>query len=231
MKKKSIISIPYAGGNRYSFVNFRAFFPSTLNFVTLELPGRGARLDEGLLNELPSMVNDLYTQIKPFLNHDYVIYGHSMGGMLGNLLIQKLNEYGEKMPLHFFVTGCRSPINNHSRKIFHSLSDDEFWQELQTLGGLPADILHNNALMDFFLPIIRADFKSVETYKYKKGVKYNVDITAITGLEDSIGEKDLKEWSNETSAELRTFCLPGGHFFINDHSKEIAKLIKDVMED
>lgn len=230
MKNVSVICIPYAGGNKYSFKELNSFFSDKVNFVTLELPGRGERIHENLLSDLPSMVNDLYGQLEPYLENEYVVYGHSMGGMLGNLLIQNLCEAGEKLPFHFFVSGCRCPANNYTRKMHHLLSDLKFKQELYKLGGIPEEICNSSELMDYFLPILREDFRAMEIYQNKNKAKHSVSITALAGTEECIDEENLNGWSKETSGELKTFWFQGNHFFINSHFKEIAMLIKDVID-
>jgi len=78
-----IICLPFAGGNKYSYTKLKPFLNKEIDFVTLELPGRGARSLEPLESNMDLLVQDLYRQIQPYLSSDYMIYGHSMGGLIG----------------------------------------------------------------------------------------------------------------------------------------------------
>jgi surfactin synthase thioesterase subunit len=87
----NLFCLPYAGGNKYSYREFKAKAPSFLNLVTLEYPGRGARMGEPLSTDISQIVNGLYDQIGNLLDkEEYAFYGHSMGGLVAYLLTLKV---------------------------------------------------------------------------------------------------------------------------------------------
>ena len=70
----------FAGGSCYSFDFLKQHLDSRFEFIPLELPGRGRRTNENLLNNKEKAINDYLAQIKLIRNGEpYVIYGHSMG--------------------------------------------------------------------------------------------------------------------------------------------------------
>jgi len=226
-----IICLPFAGGNKYSYTKLKPLLNRGIDFVTLELPGRGTRSTELLESNMDLLVQDLHRQIQPHLSSDYMIYGHSMGGILGNLLIQRLNRNKENLPLFFLVTGCGAPSKRHLKRTIHDLSDTHFQQELKQLGGMPDEVLKSRELLEYVLPIVRNDIKAIETHQYQKAAKYTVPITIITGTEEGLSGQDIASWQEETTYNLRFFRLTGGHFFIYKHYAKIAKIINNVLKE
>lgn len=106
----NLFCLPFAGGNKYSYREFKAKAPAFLNIITLEYPGRGARMNEPLSTDITYIVNDLYDQIRTLIDKvDYAFYGHSMGGLVAYLLTIRIIENNHKQPLHLFITGTSGP--------------------------------------------------------------------------------------------------------------------------
>lgn len=73
----------FAGGSIYSFDFLRKYISQDVEFLPLELPGRGQRFKENLLKLKSDATEDYFQQIKAKRNGEpYVIYGHSMGASL-----------------------------------------------------------------------------------------------------------------------------------------------------
>ena len=225
-QKINLISIPYAGGNGYSFNGWKPYLPDTLELVTIELPGRGKRVFEKLLLDIDDMVDDLYDQLQPWLQEDYLLYGHSMGGTLGNLLLHKLQEENQRLPLHALFTGCAAPKLKKYDRPLHRMNDADFIQALKDLGGFPDEILASDELMAFLLPIIRADMTALERNQYQEMSKYTVPLTVIAGTEEKITEEQLEAWQEETDQVVETLRYPGNHFFILRYYQDLAALMQ-----
>ena len=183
-KTATLLCIPYAGGNRYSYNQFKSFLGDQLEFMPIELPGRGKRVAAPLLFDLETMMLDLYEQIQPYLHRNYILYGHSMGGTLGNLLIHQLKKQQKKLPLLFLVTGCAAPKYKDYSKMLHQLDSPSLVEELRILGGFPEEVLASDELMEFLLPIMRADLQALETAGYQDRGQYPVPITVIAGTDE-----------------------------------------------
>jgi surfactin synthase thioesterase subunit len=225
MNPINVIFLPFAGGSKYSYNGFVECAPDLINVVIVDLPGRGTRYHEPLLTDIERLVDDVYEQIRGYLDQPYAIYGHSMGTLLGYLLTRKLERENHALPLHLFFTGCVGPSLIAQRKLRHRLPKKEFLQELQELGGSPDEILRNEKLMEFFEPILRADFQAIETYVYQRQAPLDVPITVLLGTEDVATPEDGGSWQTETRYPVEVRKLPGKHFFIFDHQPEIMNLV------
>lgn len=229
MTTTQVFSIPYAGGGRYSFLGLKPFLPAHLEHVALELPGRGQRITQDLLLNLELMVDDLLRQLQSRRNGaPYLLYGHSMGGILGHQLLRRLAASGMELPLHFVVSGCAAPCRERYQKKRHRLSDGLLTQELMKLGGLPPEVLASEELMSFCLPIIRADIQALELHHYQPAAAYAVPLTIVVGAAEGLEEEDVSDWQRETTEPIRTLRLPGNHFFIDQQFHVIAALLQQA---
>lgn len=227
MKKFDVFFLPYAGGNKYSYREYEEKAPPFLHLIPLEYPGRGERVNEPLLTTFDAIVNDLYHQIKSRITHEpYAIYGHSMGALGAYLLTRKLITNKHTPPLHIFVTGTIGPSALTRReKKRHLLGKDEFIEEIKSLKGISDEILENEELMNYFEPILRADFTAVETYLHQEADPMDVPITVITGMEEDMEPEEIKLWQNETKHPVDFRRFPGSHFFIFNYIREVLEII------
>ena len=231
--RNKIIALPFAGGNKYSFNSIEKHIPKSLNWITLELPGRGNRFKENLLVNVDELVDDLLTQITPLIEDcNYVIYGHSMGTLLGYELVKKIIQSGLKEPMCLFFTGRGAPGFSRFTEKKSILPEDAFWQEVEKIGGLPEEILECKELLELYYPIMKSDFQAIEDYNFLPMDKpFTFPIHICMGKEE-IGEgeektslTDMKAWKDETSSPCTFELLDGDHFFILKHSELMAKKI------
>lgn len=227
----NLFCLPYAGGNKYAFRKYQELAPSFIRCIPLELPGRGKRLKEPLLDNITEMVEDIFGQISHLLSADpFAIYGHSLGGTLAYLLAHKIKAATGLEPKHLFISGCSGPSNKIKEVPTHMLDRAKFIKKLREIGGSPEEILNDSKLLDFFEPMLRADFKAVETFEYRELERFNIPITAIIGLEEKIAVEDANLWEIETHGNVKVIELPGDHFFIFPQAETIIKLIAEQLQ-
>ncbi|MBF0100088.1 MAG: thioesterase [Desulfobacterales bacterium] len=231
IQKINVFFLPFAGGSYYAYRKFEHYLSDFLQIVTLDYPGRGKRLKDPLLRNLNDLADDVYEQIKDKLNVPYALYGHSMGAFLAFLVTQKISKKKLNPPLHLFVTGRQGPTIDSKEKDAYLLPKQEFTQRLMEYGGIPKEILAEKELFDFFEPIIRADFQAIGTFSYQhdNSASLNVPITAIIGLNDTTTYEEALKWQEVTTEKTIIKQLPGGHFFIFDHTPEICSIISRTL--
>jgi external thioesterase TEII len=223
--KIKLILIHFAGGNSFSF---RAFYPfiEAYEIISLELPGRGLKQNESLIMDFDMALTYLYAQLMEFHKKSkldkFIIYGHSMGAILGFHLTALL-EKNSLNPLSLIVTGNSGPRNRNEKKI--SLLDDKnFLEAVVKFGGISDALVKHPELMDYFIPILKADFAIVENYSVDESIVINTPIHAIMGDQEEYVDQ-ITNWGKFTKAVFKYETLPGDHFFINQHAKKVAEII------
>jgi surfactin synthase thioesterase subunit len=222
-----LFCFPFAGGNSYSYRGLGDSFAS-VTVSTLELPGRGRRYAEPLLDRIDPMVEDLFRQLQPRLRQPYAFFGHSLGAHLAYLLAGRLSRAGLAPPRFLFVSGRKAPaVVQEDRR--YLLPKDQFFAMLSEMGGCPPEILADAELMDLYEPILRADFSALASSRYEPSPPLAIPILVMIGADDDIAEEDALRWRQETTRDVRLVRFPGGHFFIFQQWREIRRLIADCL--
>lgn len=221
-----LFCIPYAGGNAWSYRALAPFLSPGITLEGLELPGRGRRGLEPLCGSLDDLAADVVRQIEQrAVTGAYALYGHSMGALLAYLAAQRMRAAGLAMPRSLFLSGSSAPASREVRRR-HLLSPPEFKAMLRDLGGCPPQVLDDPELLDFFEPILRADFKAVETWQHREQPPLDIPLTVMSGTSDHSDAGDTGGWASETTAECRLLEFSGDHFFILNHWGEIGATIQ-----
>lgn len=226
----NIIALPFAGGNQYSYNSFINSLPSNFALRTVEFPGRGDRLDERNLSDIRELANDVLGQIRKYISEfDYLIYGHSMGTLVGYELAKLITRLKLPRPSLLFFTGRAGP-SIPEEDCISSFPTQAFWEEIDRLGGLPKEIMADKELLNFFEPFMRSDFKAVETYRFQPLIApLPIPIHVIAGtLEKDVDLIKLDTWQQETIYPIEKSLMSGDHFFIFDHIPELTKKIVDA---
>lgn len=231
-RDKILIIIPFAGGSSYSMLRLTDGIIGT-DFKILELPGRGKRINEILLSDIDQITNDLYNEVESLIGkyNFFYFYGHSMGGLLGYLLIHKIYREFKKLPECFFVSGYGGPSKLKSTIKVSELNSIDFWNTLKLYGGIPNEISEDEILKDFFEPIIKADFKAIENYKYEFNGTLNFRLIGFFGDNEKTNKEEMNLWQKETEIPISIIKFPGNHFFIYDNWNKIAKIIQSIIDE
>ena len=220
-----VIFLHHAGGDKYSWRRYTDALPQNLEPVFLEIPGRGDRFSEPLLNDMDSIVQDLFEHVKPYLDTPYLLVGKSMGALKGYLLMHVLQEAGYPLPMHVFFGSrkCPASYGNHV-KIAHENSI-VFWKGIEAYGGCPPALLQHEELKELYEPILRADFQALENYIHQTKAPLPVNATIMTGKEDAITLESTKGWTDHFLGQVDFLEMPGGHFFMHEQAYTISKML------
>lgn len=231
MRDIKLFLFPFAGGSSYSFKALQQLLLNHgITSKTLELPGRGYRTGEQLISDINLLADDLFQLIGEELHQPYAFYGHSMGTILAYLVAIRARKNGLPTPQYLFLTGHEGPSICKNRAPSHRLSKEDFINKLRLLGGSPLEILKDEELLNYFEPIIRSDFKAVETYQHVANETLNTPMTICIGSKEDIEFEEAQAWSLETSREVEVLVFPGGHFFIHQHEYRIAEIISKRLQ-
>ncbi|QSB25094.1 thioesterase II family protein [Flavobacterium sp. CLA17] len=220
----------FAGGNVFSF-EFLRKESTNVDFIPLELPGRGKRHRENLIKNKDEAIADYCSQIKSLRNGEpYMIYGHSMGATLGLSVAAQMESAGDG-PQSLIVSGNAGPgIKKRKDIVHHQLDDLNFKKELLSLGGIPEGISENEELFDYFLPIMRADFECLEkSFFSEKGLKLNIPIHALMGAGEETCHQ-IENWKNFTNHTFTSEIWDGNHFFIYKNAAALAHIFTSSVQ-
>lgn len=228
----NVFCLPYAGGSALIFRDWGDFLPPQVRVVPIELPGRGARLNEPPFVRLPALIEALAEAMRPALDAPFALFGHSMGAVIAFELARRLRSQHRVEPQKLFVAGRRSPQLPRTEPITYNLPDDAFIKELHRLAGTPREVLEHTELMQLFIPLLRADFEFIETYEYGAGEPLGCPITVYGGLQDDEVEREwLLPWKVHTTSRFEIRMLPGDHFFIRSSQDVLLRVLAEELQE
>jgi len=210
-----LFCFPYAGGAASVFRDWSDGLPADVEVCPIQLPGRGARLMEPPLSQLPPLIEALAEALLPLLDKPFALFGHSLGSLVSFELARQLRTKHQVRPVRLFVSAGPAPQIPHRGPPIHNLPEKEFSAELRRLNGTPGELLNHKELMDIVLPSLRADFALYESYRYSSGPPLNCPISTYGGLNDpKVKYNDLEAWRDQTSVSFSIRMFAGDHFFL-----------------
>jgi medium-chain acyl-[acyl-carrier-protein] hydrolase len=214
---------PYAGGSPAAFGKWNL---GNVETQIAHYPGRGSRFNETPIREIESLVESLSLAIQPFLDKPFVFFGHSLGGLMAFELTRSLRRRHLPQPKTLFVSACGAPQLSDPHPPIHALPDDKLLEAVQKFNGIPFEILNQPEALKILLPIARADFEAVESYRCTDGEPLDIPIVALGGLDDPrVSREQLEGWAKQTAARFEAHYFPGDHFFINAETTAVMLLI------
>jgi len=226
-----LFCFPYAGVGASIFRLWPDGLPGDVDVCAVQLPGRETRLRETPFMRITELVETLLPIVQPYLDRPFALFGHSVGAWISYELCRQLRSQSARQPIHLFVSGRRAPHCPPSKPPMHVLSDDAFLEAVRTRYGGGAELVWQDAeLMQFFLPILRADITMAETYEYTPAAPLECPITAFGGRRDeNAGRAELDAWRTMTSEAFTVRMIPGDHFFVNEQRDLLLGLITQAL--
>ena len=193
-----LFCLPYAGGGASMFRDWPAALPRALDLRPVRLPGREDRLREPPHTSLPALVDEVAGAIGPLLDWRFALFGHSMGALVAFELAREVRRRGAA-PQWLFVAGCRAP-HRLAPSGLSGLPDARFVSALNLkYGGIPDAFLNAPELLEFFLPVVRADLSLVDSYCYQPEPPLDCPISGFGGIDDpNVGRDELRAWREHT---------------------------------
>lgn len=222
-----LFCFPYAGAGASVFRDWPALLGVEAEVYPAQPPGREERLGETSYVRLQPLVADLADAMPWDHGRVDVYFGHSMGALIAFELAHELRRRGMPGPSHLILSG-HGAVHVQKPTARYLLSDDLLLEEIDALQGTPAELLADRDIMEFFLPLIRADMELCETYEYASAPKLTCSITALGGVEDhDVARSDLDAWAELTTGRCRVRMFPGGHFFIHPFARDVLREVTD----
>lgn len=228
MSSKQLFCLTYAGGSTSFFDDIEKDLLE-YDVVKLEYAGHGTRHKEPYYETFDDLADDMYSIIKSlYSGNEYALFGYSMGTIsLVEVLRRILAESMIPKPGHLFLA-AHEPHTKAELADFSSGELDEYVkQRTIKFGAVPEVLLKNNAFWRMYLPIYRADYSLIGRYKFEDlSLKTTIPATVFYSETDTPTE-DMMQWKNYFVGRCEYYSFTGNHFFIHNHHKEMAEVIRN----
>lgn len=226
--KLRLFCFPYAGGGASLFRLWQENLSTEVDVCPVQLPGRESRIKELPYDNLYLLIEKLFEVMYPALNTPFVFLGYSLGGLISFELSRLLRRKVGILPDHLIIAACPAPHVPDLHSPVHQLPRSEFIESLKEMEGTPTEVFNDPGLLDFFIPLLRADFKIYETYHYSPDLPLACPISVYGGLGDeSVPVDSLQSWQEQTTSSFKRRMFPGNHYFIRDNTHTLFQAILD----
>ena len=218
-----------AGGTAAFFDQLEKACDSPIEFVKLEYPGHGKRHKEKLCDTFQELSRDLYAQIREkYSGGKYALMGYSMGSIAAlETLRQIICMKNLPDPKQVFLAAHEPKSMVELKKYSSEELDDYVKKRTARFGGVPERLLNNNSFWRMYLPLYKADYLMISRYDFEK-LDFTTDIPATVFYSETDTPKtEMEHWKKYFTGNCEFMEYIGSHFFINEHYKEMAVLIKE----
>ena len=217
----------HAGGSAAVYRKWQELSDDSLQFVPVELPGKGCRMGEEYIADMQTLTEIAADAVEWFAEgRRFVFYGHSMGSAIAFKTAYELEKYHSCTPELLVVSGRHSPCIHLSDRYTTDMEDSALITELTVMGGTPKEILENKELMEYLIPHIKNDYRLNESFAYN-GELVNIPIYAYAGTMDADATYVmLDDWEKVTTCGLKKREFEGKHFFLFDLGRPYAAMLK-----
>ncbi|MNK51474.1 Linear gramicidin dehydrogenase LgrE [compost metagenome] len=221
----------HAGGSAAGYSRWRRQLEPWIELCPLELNGRGAKANLPFYDSVQEAVRDLFDQLRQQAgDHPYALLGHSMGTLLVYEMCLHIRKMGFRDPAAVFFSGRIAPHLKEGGEELHQLPDEAFTDQIRQLGLSSPELFDHPELLNFFLPIVRSDYRLIETYAFDGNEPpLNTEFFVWTGREDPWTRESIHEWSALTAKSCRYQEFEGGHFFVYERTREIIAALHDSL--
>lgn len=230
--KTQLFCFPYAGGNASLMQNIVGSTSPEFDLWFVEYSGRGRRMREPLLSSMEAMVADLLPSITSAIDRPFAFFGHSLGSLVAFEILKTLPHPSSSSRALLIsasrspFSASRSPSDEFDRPHFHDLPTPDLVEEIRKLGGLPEELLSDPQVIDFTLPVLRADLKVREFYVCETVAPLDIPIIAYGADQDpDVTATDISRWQAHTTKEFSFRRFSGGHFYLIDSPGEFRQCL------
>jgi surfactin synthase thioesterase subunit len=227
MARVRLLCIPYAGAGIVSFRPWAKLLPPHVEAFAVQLPGRENRIADTPFTDWGAMRHALIDAVSALPAFPTVIFGHSLGAVIGLDLARYLQQSSPSSLVHLFVSGHPWPggLTHHAGNT-SDLDDSELLQLLnQRYGSLDTSLSHPE-IREVVMRALRADLQLLNSYRYSALAPLTCPLTAFMGCNDPATTiENVEAWRQESTGLFRAVSLKGNHFFIESQRTELVSTI------
>jgi surfactin synthase thioesterase subunit len=220
----------HGGGSAATFADWQETLGPHITVLPVQLPGREKRVQEPRFREMTALVTELNAQIGPYLREPYLIYGHSMGALVGHALSQMRLDQGQRLPEVLVAGGAKAPHLPIAFTDAESMPNADLGRLLVDLGGMSEVILRYPDWLRSALDLFRDDLAACLANPYRDAGPLPCPVIAFTGDRDRlVSVADATAWQQHTVSGSRPRVVPGGHFFFKESPEEFMRAMRAVI--
>ncbi|MGW7052786.1 thioesterase II family protein [Streptomyces sp. NPDC054887] len=222
-----LVCFPHAGGNAQLFHGWSSRLPADIEVLAVRYPGRQERMGEPCVESMDELADRISDALVPQGDLPTAFFGHSMGAAVAYEVAARQEARTAEGPVLVLLSARNAP-HRTAPTTLHRAADDVLVAGVSRLGTLGGDPYAVPELRELLLPVLRSDYRLIETYRPHGPAVLRAPVVAYQGDRDpGTSYERLHAWSELTTGgfALRTFA--GDHFYLAPRE---AELTADIAE-
>lgn len=221
-----LVCFPHAGGAASFFFPLSQILREHVEVLCVQYPGRHERRREPLVGDIGGLADGVAAAMEPCRAQPLAFLGHSMGAVIAYEVARRFLDGGPAAPVHLFASGRRGPSTYRVERV-HDGGDAALLADVRELDGTDSELLADDELLRMALPVLRSDYRAVETYRWLPGAEPTCPVTVLTGDRDpKVTDDEARAWKAHTTGDFEVLTYPGGHFFLAERWPDIAHVVR-----
>ncbi len=221
-KKLNLICFSHAGGSARSYISWKKYLPADIGLLPVQLPMRENRIRETMPENIQSIVRMIVDENRDIFERKFALFGHSLGSFFAFETAAYCQKKLGVEPSAVFVSGTVDPEHSKEKGKLLDLDDTKIMKLLLNFNGTEEILLENKSFRDYLLPIIRTDFRLFRDY-HNTEVKIDCPLYSYSGsLDPFANSAEVQKWRKFTCKRYSHREFTGGHFYMNQHIRELC---------
>jgi surfactin synthase thioesterase subunit len=216
MEPLTVFCLPCAGASASRYLAWsHSVAAANMRIEPVELPGRGRLLDTPPMRELDTLVCFLASSILLKKLEKFVIFGHSLGGLLAFECAHVVREISGREAGGVGIASCIPPRVQEGQLLTAHGVAGEPTPRLLPSDGVSEEVLHYPEFAILTRELMKADLMAAAGYKYRSNRRpLSCPLMIFTGDKDEVGAGQMHLWELESTGRVIFQCCQGGHFFL-----------------
>lgn len=226
--KINLLCFTYPGGSASNFAPWKRQIDERINLIPILYPEREVRRKEKMESTFESFIEDFMKENETLFHLPYAFFGYCGGAVIGyEISIKAMEKYG-KSPIWGVIASSEAPefLKDSLVPFPDGNEENGIIKYLLGLKMFDEHIVENKIFLDYYIPLLKADCKMLETYTFIEKKKLNCDLDVLLGRDDqTVRFEKAKKWEAVTQGKVTLEERNGGHFFVDAQKKYVCDLI------
>lgn len=217
-----LVCMPHAGGSASFFRTWRDALPPDMDLLAVQYPGREDRYGEPCASSMGVLAEHTAQALSAYASRPLVLFGHSLGASLAYEVALRLERAGAA-PHHVFVSAHPPP---HRQRVsdLHRQDEQQLLEDVRRLSGNGPTLLDEPELRALFMPMLRADYQVIETYRRTDPPPLRAPIDVLLPTDDTeLTRAEAEAWQDLTQRPLAVLDFTGGHFYLKQQPVSVIE--------
>lgn len=229
-----LLVLHHAGGSALSFLPLARTLPPTVEVRLFDLPGRGLRSREPAAATFEDAVEDMFPRLAVHLHRPSVVLGHSLGGLLADAVVHRLDAGQRGAVLAVVLSATPSPPLLPTPGPVAPRTRGRLEQDVREFGGTPPEVLGQHALLAGVLRLLGQDLLLVDTYVWPEVTQAAHLAPTEYHVWNGVADRTLcgtraEAWASPVRSPVRSRTFPGGHFYLMNAASGAATALGQLV--